>query len=400
MRIEFYIVLNICFILGVQNVNAQVIYFNQADSIFQLNLNDCSTNPIFKSKRWTDIAISKDGTMYAIKGTELYKIDSTTSEIIHQFDQTFNNLTISYENVAYLVGGNNSLYSYNLNSMIEDSLFYVGYPSSGDLTFNNGDLWLSSNSDKFIKIDLTSENSSLQFDESLGGNPFAFTSSKENCEGNFGYAGFLQNNEGTTDVYKIDFDTNELTQLCTINKRFVYGFATKFEHLNSIKNFSSLRIEEIEIDTPSCQNNNGAISFELNGIYEFLNYSIEFNNDVVDKSVRTIENLSEGTYDLRITNALGCEVSSQISLECIVSTSTNNVSNENSKVYPNPFSDRIYIESDIDNIHANLFGIDGKIVDIEFNSTQKGLIIGDSSQIKAGLYFIKVGSQIHKLMKK
>ena len=120
------------FCLGYNFCIGQTIFFSQSDSIFTIKLDDCSVSALFKSDRWTDIAISPDGTFYGVRSNKIYEIDSSgNTSLIHELPiKGFNSLAINYNNVAYTVGTTGDLYSYNLISGEEDSLFSIDYPSS------------------------------------------------------------------------------------------------------------------------------------------------------------------------------------------------------------------------------------------------------------------------------
>jgi hypothetical protein len=390
------------FCLGYNFCIGQKIFFSQSDSIFTIKLDDCSVSALFKSDRWTDIAISPDGTFYGVRSNKIYEIDSSgNTSLIHELPiKGFNSLAINYNNVAYTVGNTGDLYSYNLISGEEDSLFSIDYPSSGDVTFNEGYLWMSSPSDKFVKIDIATGEHSLEIDESFGGNPFAFTSSMENCEGNFGYAGFLQNAEGTTDIHRINFQTNQITKTCSINKRSVFGMASRYEYINSIPTIDSIRIKIVEIINPLCNNSNGRIDFEVGGLYRYLDYELKLNGIVIDSSLRTLDNLTEGNFNLEVSNKLGCKDSVNIILECIQTSSANNITeNPNIKIYPNPFESTLIIQHQNSRIRHNLHSIDGERVDHTFHSNPSETILNFDPKIDSGIYILKFNNRTFKILK-
>ncbi len=125
----------------------------------------------------TDIAFDSTGQLWGISFYDLYKINSNTAEITKVgggwgYNQKYLLNSLAFGDDGTLYAGSSAsdrLYSIDTTNGHLNFLGNTGFTSSGDLTFDNGNLYLTAhgsarNHDQLIKIDLsdTSESSSVQ----------------------------------------------------------------------------------------------------------------------------------------------------------------------------------------------------------------------------------------------
>jgi subtilisin-like proprotein convertase family protein len=114
-----------------------------------------------------------------------------------------------------------------------------------------------------------------------------------------------------------------------------------------------------------------------------------------------IENLTEGTYKLTVTDALECMKTQEYKIE-----STSNTDNEGikkPKVYPNPFVDKIYIEHLSEMNSISIFRTDGTLVKKVYRSDFSSQDILDLQGLSIGVYILESESNglkfKHKVIK-
>jgi len=168
---------------------SQVIYIKGVEHYFELDINTCEVNQIPElSHPGTDISFHPDGTLYTLSWEgELFEtnINSGENTLIHTFDNIdlWNSLVISEEGVAYASGLTGIISSYNFNTGEEIIHGPTGYAASGDLIFIEGELFMASNEDRIIKIDIENTTlSTVQINGDLEGDIFGLISYVENCE--------------------------------------------------------------------------------------------------------------------------------------------------------------------------------------------------------------------------
>lgn len=109
--------------------------------------------------RITDIAFSPTGALYGLSFRNLYRIDPTTgaATLIGPHGIPGGNaLVFGADGTLYGAGASSfNLFSLNTTTGAATSLGNVGFFSAGDLAFNAGTLYLSSDSNQLIRINLT-----------------------------------------------------------------------------------------------------------------------------------------------------------------------------------------------------------------------------------------------------
>ncbi|HEY5893871.1 MAG TPA: hypothetical protein VIT91_11625 [Chthoniobacterales bacterium] len=104
----------------------------------------------------TDIAFAPNGDLYGLSFTNLYRINSQTAALtpIGPHGISGGNALVFGTNGILYGAGNTStgLFSINISTGAATLLGNIGFRSSGDLAFNNGQLYLSSTTNQLVQI--------------------------------------------------------------------------------------------------------------------------------------------------------------------------------------------------------------------------------------------------------
>lgn len=109
----------------------------------------------------SDIAFAPDGSLYGINlfDSDLWRVDPTTAagtDVGFTGTNLLNALVFGKNGVLYAAGENNSdLYSINPSTGKASVLGNIGFESAGDLAFNQGNFYLSSDNNSLVRIDLS-----------------------------------------------------------------------------------------------------------------------------------------------------------------------------------------------------------------------------------------------------
>ncbi|MCE9540302.1 MAG: hypothetical protein K8R85_13950, partial [Bacteroidetes bacterium] len=161
------------FMLFSSFLNAQTIYVNTTQgNIYSVDMATCIKTLVSATGiNWGDLAMCS-GNSNILYGTDptgdLYQIDITTgiqTLINNQFSAqwpTADLYSLTCDGNGTLYGSSDNfagLYSFNLSSNAWTYLSNLnGYLAGGDLTFYNGELYMSTTTNELIKIDLTTYN--------------------------------------------------------------------------------------------------------------------------------------------------------------------------------------------------------------------------------------------------
>ena len=381
----------ICF-----QLNAQTLYFSeQGGALSTLDVTNCEVNHIVDTQYFTDIAIAPNGQFYGIIGNRLYTFDFTYRDsLIHTFDLgSFSSLAISNENIIYTANKNSDIYSYNLETQIADSLFNVGMPPEGDLTFHKGELWMSAAGDRYVKLDIQTGETSVELDLDISGASTGFTNPVNFCNGDAGYFNLSNRLDLTTRIYSLNFETLENEEICVLDQGRISGLATRYEYLNSLEDIPQLELKLISIDSADCNLANGRINLKIENTIS-LDYQLFLNGDSI--STLGVSNLEEGKYFFEAYNEIGCYDSLTINLPCLANTSIEEIEQNEIIVYPNPAKNFLEIKK-ASNRKYGIYDINGKLIvggKLERDSQTINL-----EQLQNGLYTLRIGTQTTKFIK-
>jgi PKD repeat protein len=113
------------------------------------------------------------------------------------------------------------------------------------------------------------------------------------------------------------------------------------------------------------------------------------------ETTATITDLSAGVYNVTVTDAGACEYIDSVEMLWL---SIENQANEQVKVYPNPFNDVLFIESNINDLSINVINTLGAVVLLKNSASNTTEI--DMSDLPAGLYFVEINLPSQKIVRK
>lgn len=282
----------------------QEIFLSTLDGrLYSLDLNDCSYTGVGQMPvSSTDISFHPNGNLYAITGNgRLFEINVMTggSTLIYTFEQSasqlYTALTISAEGIFYASGLDGDLWRYDFDSDNGVFLGNIGFGAEGDLTFFNGQLYMASQDDNIVLVDIEDpSNSSIAINGNVPGRIFGIVSYAASCDSISVYA--LTNN--AAQIFEVDFENNVLLPYCNIPLQ-VSGGASTFEFLGSNPVF----IDEVNAGGFDCLEATGSISITARGGVGALTYSI---NGVDFQTSPDFTDLPLADYIIYVADEVGC----------------------------------------------------------------------------------------------
>ena len=142
---------------------------------------------------------------------------------------------------------------------------------------------------------------------------------------------------------------------------------------------------------------NGAISLDITGGNG--DYTIEWSNGMTEAM---IEGLPAGTYEVVVTDALGCRTTDIYTVES--SVNVNEISSLNSfSVFPNPANDMVNINLEFDDSKTFQFSIISLIGEVLYQKTLTGSQFNhtlNTTDYNSGVYLIQIQSEDKLALKK
>jgi len=292
------------FLLLSTTIKAQDIFLSTLNGLlYSLDLSDCSYQQIGAMPvSSTDISFHPNGNLYCVTSTgQLYEINPLTgaSTFLHMFEpgasQLYTALTISAEGIFYACGLGGDLWRYDLVSDAGTFVGNVGFGAEGDLTFYDGELYMASENDNIVRVDIqVPSNSVIAVNGNVPGRIFGVVSFAESCDEISVYA--LTDN--AANVYEVNFDNSSLDFYCSIPLQ-VSGGASTFEFLGS----NPVYIDEVAVDGFNCESADGAISITASGGVGALTYSLDGSDFQTSPN---FANLPLMTYTIYVADEVGC----------------------------------------------------------------------------------------------
>jgi gliding motility-associated-like protein len=292
-----------------QSYSQEITLLSGDSRIYALNIENCNLELIVTLDRsFSDISFAPDGRFFGIDLMgELFEINLNTGLSTFRaggFGLGANSLTISASDVAYITGTSGDVWSFNVVTGQVNNLGNLGREASGDLTFFNGNLYVATEGDNIVRVNLnTVRNSQTVIDENVDGDIFGVVSYAENCDQ---VETFAVTNAPNA-IYRIDFDNARLTKICDLDIS-IFGGASTFEFFGS----DPIDLLSVNVDEPSsCNVNDGTAEIIAEGGLGDLEYSLDGINY---QSSNVLDNISFGTNSIFVRDQNECTVNRILSV--------------------------------------------------------------------------------------
>jgi gliding motility-associated-like protein len=261
----------------------------------------------------SDIAFHPDGTLYGINGSGvIFTIDTLTGDtnFVHKLSgQLFQAMTCSRDGILYISGKDGILWTYNPANDVATLLGNIGFQNNGDLTFFNGDLYVTDvSNDYVIKINLINLGLSeivITNAGGFGGGIYGIVTYAKDCNDVKLY-GVVS---GNYTVVELDLETMSNDTICFLNKLYS-GAAT----IEEAKASDPVRITDLVMTPSDCGTSNGSITVTATGGIPPLLYSIQGSNF---QSENIFNNLAPGAYTILVSDSHGCNATKDVEIDQI-----------------------------------------------------------------------------------
>lgn len=149
-------------------------------------------------------------------------------------------------------------------------------------------------------------------------------------------------------------------------------------------------LSDIELNsdiTHVTENMKGQICLQLSG--GVFPYQIIWSTG--ERDVFCISDLLEGSYQVSITDALGCQINEEFTIE--KTTSVYYLTDKTLRVYPNPFKDMIYIYNPFGTGQMQMAQMNGSV--FMSKDMTHGLNAWDGTSLSPGIYILRLESEEH-----
>ncbi|MBK7109106.1 MAG: T9SS type A sorting domain-containing protein [Chitinophagales bacterium] len=192
----------------------------------------------------------------------------------------------------------------------------------------------------------------------------------------------------TDTIYSFNWNTEDTAQTITVTE--AGNYALEIEYQSGCSLYDSIAINYnspilIESTTTPSPDDGPGGSITINVSGGTAPYTYNWSDGL---SGTEIENVYPATYYLTVIDALGCSVSTTVS----VGIGTGIFDNEISEItiYPNPFDETIQVESDNSINEIEIHNTLGQLVFFKsFNTTENNYII-NTSTLPTGMYVLKI----------
>ena len=173
------------------------------------------------------------------------------------------------------------------------------------------------------------------------------------------------------------------------NSHFAYEYTSHCYPVGNITTSISNNNLKVKWNTPEKGNPVG-YNVYLDGVLaseniSSLEYASEFKNNKYVEVVAVYEN---GKTSIGVVKEITAE-------ENVSDIFTDNIS-----VYPNPVQDRLYIETLTQTLTIEIYDIYGRVQNLRNSETQKLRNSIDLSNLKAGIYFVKINTEKGNIVKR
>ncbi len=285
------------------NLSAQNLLVNNSNGqLVAFDADGCGTVVSANINSYTDIATHPNGLLYGVTSSgQLSEIDlvAGTEIMVHDFagSSMFFALTADANGDIFAASGNGVLASYNPTTGADISYASMGFDSSGDLTFYQGQMYMATFDNTIVSVHPNNPSANEVFIDfsSSGATIFGIVSSVDGCTVNT----YAFSNDNSAKVYQIDWENQDFNFLCTIPHR-VFGGASEFE-FNASE--SLVDIEEINLFNDGCGDAESDIEIIAQSDNGGLVYSLD--NETFQTS-NTFTDLEPGNYTIYLEDDGGC----------------------------------------------------------------------------------------------
>jgi gliding motility-associated-like protein len=223
--------------------NAQFFYYSgNANNLGIIDLSNGTcrdSNLYYYDGRFGDIAFSPDGRIFGTRGKELYDISNGGLILIGEFSGNVNSLTCNSDGIIYGASDDGGLHTYDLTTKIFRRIGTIPYLPTGDLTFNDGELYMASENNRMILVNINNPSASQVFMTINTVDPlesfYSVVTFAVDCDSvvTFALGGFFTPGMGQgTRIYALNLENKTTTLLCSVPVR-MFGAATPLEFLAS-----------------------------------------------------------------------------------------------------------------------------------------------------------------------
>lgn len=254
---------------------------------------------------FADIAVTSDGTLYGCINNFVYRVDVSTGQCTEVSDQ-INGYTVGMVADAtgkiYLAG--DRLFLFDPAQSVMQELGLLPFSCAGDLTFWNGDLYMSTETAQVLKINLQDPAQSTVYMD-LSEASVGLATIWDCTTGETHSFGF-----GSGNILAIDFE-QQATSLATTKKIAGAGATSPWEWQGALTNHRS--IDTIYYHPPGCGGLTGG--FELVPAPDELGL-LEFSLDGQTwQTSGLFENLPAGVYTVQIRGGACLETTTKLVLD-------------------------------------------------------------------------------------
>ena len=173
------------------------------------------------------------------------------------------------------------------------------------------------------------------------------------------------------------------------NSHFAYEYTSHCYPVGNITTSISNNNLKVKWNTPEKGNPVG-YNVYLDGVLaseniSSLEYASEFKNNQYVEVVAVYEN---GKTSIGVVKEITAE------------ENVNDIFTDNISVYPNPVHDRLYIETLTQTLTIEIYDIYGRVQNLRNSETQKLRNSIDLSNLKAGIYFVKINTEKGNIVKR
>lgn len=286
---------------------------DELGNIFSIDLaNGCTSSLLYPGRNGdiTDIAADQHSNIYICSRNSLFVFDINNPSrgfvFLVEFSSQVNGLLVAGDGNVYASGGGLFRYDPVTNVLTDLGAFPPDVYSAGDMIEYNGKIYMSASDGALYELNLAAPFLSTLYCKVGSGSSWGMALVSTKCYGEpfqrYRVIAFAQSSGFASGAYLIDMENKfSFPDYCQLSISVVGATSVAASDVTA----GPIQIAAVALQAPFCsQTSDGRISLTMvNG--NDVNYSYSINGGAdVGKSV--FENLSEGSYTIRIKNQFGC----------------------------------------------------------------------------------------------